>query len=122
MTSHKNQNLKQTSSKNIRALSAIWPFLKNYIVLMSLALTVLVLTASISLVLPLAVRKVIDEFGVQSTGLLDQHFTLALIVVALLAVGTGVRYYLVTRLGERVVADIRALVFKNTIGMSPSFF
>ena len=122
MTSHKNQNLKQPSSKNIRALSAIWPFLKNYIGLMSLALTVLVLTASISLVLPLAVRKVIDEFGVQSTGLLDQHFTLALIVVALLAVGTGVRYYLVTRLGERVVADIRALVFKNTIGMSPSFF
>ena len=42
--------------------------------------------------------------------------------MALLAVGTGVRYYLVTRLGERVVADIRALVFKNTIGMSPSFF
>jgi len=122
VTSHKNQNLKQPSSKNIRALSAIWPFLKNYIGLMSLALTVLVLTASISLVLPLAVRKVIDEFGVQSTGLLDQHFTLALIVVALLAVGTGVRYYLVTRLGERVVADIRALVFKNTIGMSPSFF
>ena len=120
--SHKNQNSKQPSSKNIRALSAIWPFLKNYIGLMSLALTVLVLTASISLVLPLAVRKVIDEFGVQSTGLLDQHFTLALIVVALLAVGTGVRYYLVTRLGERVVADIRALVFKNTIGMSPSFF
>ena len=122
MTSHKSQNSKQPSSKNIRALSAIWPFLKNYIGLMSLALTVLVLTASISLVLPLAVRKVIDEFGVQSTGLLDQHFTLALIVVALLAVGTGVRYYLVTRLGERVVADIRALVFKNTIGMSPSFF
>jgi ATP-binding cassette subfamily B protein len=122
VTSHKNQNSKQPSSKNIRALSAIWPFLKNYIGLMSLALTVLVLTASISLVLPLAVRKVIDEFGVQSTGLLDQHFTLALIVVALLAVGTGVRYYLVTRLGERVVADIRALVFKNTIGMSPSFF
>lgn len=122
MTSSKNQNIKQSSSKNIKALSAIWPFLKNYTGLMALALIVLVLTASISLVLPLAVRKVIDEFGEQSTGLLDQHFTLALIVVALLAVGTGVRYYLVTRLGERVVADIRALVFKNTIGMSPSFF
>ena len=122
MTSRKNQNIKQSSSKNIKALSAIWPFLKNYTGLMSIALTVLVLTASISLVLPLAVRKVIDEFGVQSTGLLDQYFTLALIVVALLAIGTGVRYYLVTRLGERVVADIRALVFKNTIGMSPSFF
>jgi len=122
VTSSKNQNIKQSSSKNIKALSAIWPFLKNYTGLMALALIVLVLTASISLVLPLAVRKVIDEFGEQSTGLLDQHFTLALIVVALLAVGTGVRYYLVTRLGERVVADIRALVFKNTIGMSPSFF
>ena len=65
MTSSKNQNIKQSSSKNIKALSAIWPFLKNYTGLMALALIVLVLTASISLVLPLAIRKVIDEFGEQ---------------------------------------------------------
>ena len=40
----------------------------------------------------------------------------------LLAVGTGLRYYLVTRLGERVVADIRKAVFDRMIGMSPAFY
>ena len=40
----------------------------------------------------------------------------------MLAVGTGARYYLVTRLGERVVADIRRAVFDRVIGMSPAFY
>ncbi|MBQ0751129.1 MAG: ATP-binding cassette domain-containing protein, partial [Roseovarius sp.] len=52
----------------------------------------------------------------------DQYFAAAVIIAALLAVGTGLRYLLVTRLGERVVADIRKAVFDRVIGMSPAFF
>ena len=122
MALNDNQKPERASSGNLGALTAIWPFLKKYTGLMGFALIALVLTAAISLILPLAVRRVVDEFGVQNTGLLDQYFGSALIVVALLAVGTGFRYYLVSRLGERVVSDIRNAVFKNTIGMSPSFF
>ena len=45
-----------------------------------------------------------------------------LLIAALLAIGTGIRYYFVTKLGERVVADIRRAVFDRVMGMSPAFF
>jgi len=82
----------------------------------------LVLTAMISLVLPLAVRRVVDNFEIGEGSLLDQYFAMALLMAGLLAIGTAVRYYLVTRLGERVVADIRKAVFERMINMSPAFF
>jgi len=109
-------------SKRIGALGALWPFMKPYFLLMIAALMALTLTAGVSLVLPLAVRRVVDGFGTDEAALLDQYFGAALAVAALLAVGTGFRYYLVTRLGERVVADIRRAVFDKTISMGPEFF
>ena len=75
-----------------------------------------------SLTLPLAVRRVVDSFRLEQSALLDFYFMAALGIAALLAVGTGLRYALVTRLGERVVADIRKAVFDRVIGMSPEFY
>ncbi|PCJ09464.1 MAG: ABC transporter [Rhodobacteraceae bacterium] len=109
-------------SKKISVLGALWPFMKPYRLMMLAALCALVLTASLSLTLPLAVRRVVDNFRVSDTELLNQYFLAALAIAALLAVGTGLRYALVTRLGERVVADIRMAVFDRVIGMSPEFF
>ena len=109
-------------SKRIGSLRALLPFLSPYSWLMALSIAALVLTACVSLVLPLAVRRVVDGFETESSTLLDQYFLAALAVAALLAVGTGLRYYLVTRLGERVVADIRKAVFDRMIGMSPACF
>ncbi len=109
-------------SRQISALSHLWPFLRPYRALLFLALLALVLTAAISLVLPLAVRRIIDGFNVADGAVLDRYFLLALLVAGLLALGTGLRYYLVTRLGERVVADIRKAVFERMIGMSPAFY
>jgi len=96
--------------------------MKPYRLLMLLAFGALVLTASLSLTLPLAVRRVVDNFRVSDAELLNQYFLAAIGIAALLAVGTGLRYALVTRLGERVVADIRMAVFDRVIGMSPEFF
>ena len=109
------------TTKRIGALRALWPFLRPYRGLLAAALTALVLTAGISLVLPLAVRRVVDGFDAGAR-LLDQYFGAAVAIVALLALGTGMRYYLVTRLGERVVADIREAVFDRVIGLSPAFY
>jgi ATP-binding cassette subfamily B protein len=108
-------------SRRVGALRALAPFLWPYRRLTVLAGLALVLTAGVSLVLPLAVRRVIDGFN-QDVSQLDQYFGAALIVAGLLAVGTGLRYYFVTRLGERVVADIRRAVFDRVLGMSPAFF
>ena len=109
-------------SKRIGALAELWPFIRPYKRLMSLAIVALVATACISLILPVAVRRVVDGFGEAGLMLLDKYFVAALVIAGLLALGTGLRYYLVTRLGERVVADIRTAVFNRMIRMSPAFF
>ena len=109
-------------SKELGALRGLAPFLWPYRGLLVLAGMALVLTAGVSLVLPLAVRRVVDGFNTGDEALLDQYFTAALGIAALLALGTGLRYYLVTRLGERVVADIRRTLFDRVLGMSPAFF
>ena len=109
-------------SKNVRALRALWPFIARYRLLFYGAIVALVSTAVISLVLPIAVRRVVDGFETSAVELLDSYFAAALVIAALLAVGTGLRYYLVTRLGERVVADIRKAVFDRMISMSPAFY
>lgn len=112
----------RAGSKKVGVLSALWPFMKPYKALMAGALMALVLTASMSLALPLAVRRVVDNFRIENGDLLDVYFLAALGIAAVLALGTGIRYALVTRLGERVVADIRKAVFDRVIGMSPEFF
>ncbi|MCR9127437.1 MAG: ABC transporter transmembrane domain-containing protein [Rhodobacteraceae bacterium] len=109
-------------SRNLGALAALWPFVRPYRALMAAALTALVLTAFVSLMLPLAVRRVVDNFEAGDSAILDLYFMAALGIAGLLALGTGLRYALVTRLGERVVADIRMAVFDRVIGLSPVFY
>ncbi|MCV6595078.1 MAG: ABC transporter transmembrane domain-containing protein [Silicimonas sp.] len=112
----------RAKSRNIGVLKALWPFVRRYRVMMFAAIAALVLTATVSLVLPIAVRRVVDGFETSAVELLDSYFSAALGFALLLALGTGLRYYLVTRLGERVVADIRVAVFDRMITMSPAFF
>jgi ATP-binding cassette, subfamily B, bacterial len=109
-------------SKKLGSLAALWPFVMPYRMLMFAALFALAATATISLILPLAVRRVVDNFNTEDGALLDLYFAAALGIAALLALGTALRYALVTRLGERVVADIRKAVFARVIGLSPTFF
>ncbi|WP_170331526.1 ABC transporter transmembrane domain-containing protein [Ruegeria arenilitoris] len=112
----------RAGSKKLGVLSSLWPFMKPYRMLMIGATLALTVTAGMSLALPLAVRRVIDNFRIEDGELLDWYFMAALGIAAVLAVGTGIRYALVTRLGERVVADIRKAVFDRVIGMSPEFY
>lgn len=112
----------RAKSKRVGALVGLAPFIRPYRSMVATALLALIVTASVSLVMPIAVRRVVDGFGTGDLGLLDTYFGAALGVAALLALGTGVRYYFVTRLGERVVADIRRALFDRAIGMSPAYF
>ena len=107
--------------KNVSALRGLIPFLKPYKILVAAALFMLTFTAGISLILPLAVRGVVDGFS-EDLDILDNYFVYAIFTAGLLAVGSAVRYALVTRLGERVVADIRRAVYDKMIGMSPAFY
>ncbi len=109
-------------SRKFGVLASLWPFMRPYKVLMIGATLALIVTAGMTLTLPVAVRRVVDHFRIEDGELLDWYFLAALGIAAVLAVGTGIRYALVTRLGERVVADIRKAVFDRVIGMSPEFY
>ncbi|QFS82134.1 Putative multidrug export ATP-binding/permease protein [Roseivivax sp. THAF40] len=116
------QTEEREASKRIGELARLWPFLAPYKLLLSAAAVALTITAAISLVLPLAVRRVVDNFEGGDAAILDLYFSAALGIAGLLALGTALRYALVTRLGERVVADIRKAVFDKVITLSPAFY
>ena len=109
-------------SRSVAPLRRLWPFLRPYRALLWGALAALVATSVLTLSLPIAVRRVVDNFFAESLALVDDYFLAALGIAALLALGTAARYYLVTTLGERVIADIRRGIFDRVVGLSPGFF
>ena len=112
----------RASSKKVGILRALIPFFSPYKLLVFVALTALFITATVSLALPVAARRVIDGFAQGDTTLLNKYFLAAVGMAAIFALGTGLRYYMVTRLGERVVADLRKSIFDRMIGMSPAYY
>ena len=117
-----NNNSEREKGRNISSLFLLASFFKPYYLNLILASLVLILTAGISLTFPIAIRRVVDGFFSNSTSLMDYYFAAAFGLASLLALGTALRFYLVTRLGERVVADIRKALFNKVISMSPGFY
>jgi ATP-binding cassette, subfamily B, bacterial len=109
-------------SRTISPLMGLAPFLAPYGGMLWGAVAALVATATLSLALPIAVRRVVDNFFADDVRLINLYFAAAIGIAALLALGTAARYYLVTRLGERVVADVRRAIYDKVIGMSPAFY
>ena len=99
------------------------PFLKPYRLSMAIAAVALVCSSTASLLIPPALGKLVQNGFSQTvaTHINQYFFPLALIFLAV-AIATAVRFYFVTWLGERVVADVRKAVFDHVIGMTPSFF
>ena len=88
-----------------------------------LALVALIIASAATLVVPIAVRRMIDfGFSADNAGLIRVYFLGMIGVVAVLALASGARYYLVMTLGERVVADLRADLFTHLTRLDPSFF
>lgn len=87
------------------------------------SLLALLFTATITLSIGQGIRLMIDQgFATQSKELLSQYVMIFLLLVIALAIGTFTRYYWVTWLGERVIADIRSRVFNHLIHLHPGFF
>ncbi len=87
------------------------------------ALVALLVAALTTLAVPLAVRRMIDfGFSRESVTLIDSYFAVMIGVVAVLALASAVRFYLVTTLGERIVADLREDVFAHLMALSPAYF
>ncbi len=110
-------------SARLRPLAKLWPFIRPYRSRLLLALAVLLVAAAASLLLPVAIRLVIDEgFSRDSAGAIDRYFLALFGIAVVLAIFSAARFYLVSWLGERVVADVRNAVYRHVITLGPTFF
>ncbi|HKH80098.1 MAG TPA: ABC transporter transmembrane domain-containing protein [Methylovirgula sp.] len=106
-----------------RALLTLVPYVWRYKLRIAGALLALTVAAAATLVVPLAVRFMIDKgFSAQNAGTVNRYFAAMIVVVGVLALASGCRYYLVMTLGERVVADLRAHVFRHLSSLDAAFF
>ena len=110
-------------ARSLRPLAAVLPFLMPYRGTLALALGALLLASAAMLALPLAARLLIDQgIAAQSTATIDRYFLGFLGAATVFSAFAALRFYLVTWLGERVVADLRAAVYRRVIRMDPTFF
>ncbi|MEH2531512.1 ATP-binding cassette subfamily B protein [Bradyrhizobium sp. AZCC 1588] len=107
----------------LRPLLALAPYVARYRWRAALAFISLTVAAITTLVVPIAVRRMIDfGFSPEGIALINSYFSVMIAVVAVLAAASASRYYLVMTIGERIVADVRRDVFAHLISLSPAFF
>jgi ATP-binding cassette, subfamily B, bacterial len=107
--------------RRLRPLIGLLPYALRYPGLLAGAAVALVVASLATLAVPLAIRRMID-FGFSAEGMITPYFAMLIVVALVLALASASRFYLVTTIGERVVADVRSAVFRHLTGLSPSFF
>jgi ABC-type multidrug transport system fused ATPase/permease subunit len=105
----------------VNSLRGLLPFLRPHRGLVALWLAALALSSTATLLLPVAVRHMIDQ-GFSSEGSVDRWFALLFAVAVLLALATAARFYFVTLLGERMVADLRRALYSHLLSLDMGFF
>jgi ATP-binding cassette subfamily B protein len=116
------QSPAKTGAK-LRPLLALAPYVARYRGRALLAFVSLTIAAITTLIVPIAVRRMIDfGFSPEGIALINSYFSVMIAVVAVLAGASASRFYLVMTIGERIVADLRRDVFEHLISLSPAFF
>lgn len=110
-------------ARSLKPLATLWPFIRPYRGTLALAMMTLLVAAAAMLALPIAFRHLIDSgFNAGNLQTINRYFAWFLVVALVFGAFAALRFYLVTWLGERVVADIRSRVFEKVIRMDPTFF
>jgi ATP-binding cassette subfamily B protein len=118
-----NAPLERPKARSLGPLRALLPYLRPHRGILLAALAALLVAAAAMLALPVALRYLIDEgLSSRSTETINQYFVAFLAAAAVFGVFAALRFYLVTWLGERVVADLRSAVYARVIRMDPAFF
>ncbi len=120
---HRESDQGKAPRTELRPLLSLWPYLVRYKLQMVLAGVALVVSALVMLVIPMAVRRVIDlGFGTHDGIFIDKYFAMLIVIGLVLALASAARFYYVNWLGERVVADLRSDVFRHVADLGPAFF
>lgn len=121
MSNHSEQGTAR--SRSVKPLANLLPYLKRYKKMVGFALFFLALAASTTLILPLAVRRMIDHgFNADDANFINNYFMMLVAISVVLAFASAMRYYFVISIGERVVSDLRRDVYAHIMTLSPSFF
>jgi ATP-binding cassette subfamily B protein len=115
-------NVEPAAPKDIGNLLLIWRFAARYPGHIACAAVALLIAALATLAIPSGFKLVIDKGFASTSGDIARYFRYMLLIVAILAVATALRFYFVSWLGERVVADLRAAVHRNLLALAPRFF
>jgi ATP-binding cassette subfamily B protein len=111
------------AGRSLAPLRALWPFIARYRGVFWLAIVALVIASAALLALPVAVRFLIDRgMAAGDAGTVNRYFLAFLGASVVLGVFAALRFYLVTWLGERVVADIRSAVYARVVRLDLNFF
>ncbi|MBO0333396.1 ATP-binding cassette domain-containing protein [Sneathiella sp. CAU 1612] len=113
---------KEKSKQVVTRLWQLWRFVKPYKLQVFGALIALIVAAGTTLWIGQAIRDLLDKGFTAGAGSLDRVFIELMGVVALLAVATFSRYFLVSWIGERVISDLRKAVFNHVLTLNPAFF
>ncbi|MFN9505406.1 MAG: ABC transporter transmembrane domain-containing protein [Rubrivivax sp.] len=127
MSAENARHAARAAAKSPRSLSGLLPFLRPYRGRIALAVFFLVMAAASTLVLPVALKSLIDNGIVTASPgdrlmALREHFAALFAVGAALGVFSALRFYMVSWLGERVTADLRNAVYRHVVQQSPEFF
>ncbi len=111
-------------AKSLAPLRSILPFLRPYRRRILVAVVALITSSTATLVLPQFAGGLVDARGLTEAQAhtLSGFYAAFIVAAAVLGLASAIRFYAVTWLGERVVADIRKAVFANVLGLSPQFF
>ena len=106
--------------RKLGSLRTLWPFLARHRALFTAWLLALAVSSTATLSLPVAVRHMIDN-GFGGGSQINQAFGLLFVVAVVLALATAARFFFVSLLGEKVVADLRGQLYAHLIGLDPAF-
>ena len=115
--------LRRAGTRRLRPILSLLPFLGRYRFHAGAALCALMLASATMLAVPMAVRRMIDlGFAPEQADTIGTHFVALFGLALLLGLASGARFFFVSALGERVVADLSRMVYAHIMRLSPSFF
>jgi len=113
----------RAKARSLRPLRALKPFLAPHRWVLAAALAALMIAAAAALVVPVEVRQLVDQsIKAKSAILINRYFIRFMLVGVVFGIFAALRFYLVSWLGERVVADLREAVYSRVVRMDPTFF
>lgn len=114
--------LRRKRASTVGPIMGLLPFVFAYKWMLVAAFFTLIIATMATLAFPMAGRRMVDGFASENVQFIDEYFLMLIAVAAVMGVSSAARFYFVSWIGERVVADLRTAVYGHVTRLSPAFF